>query len=229
MAAEEIAAGIGAVSARALSEALRRSPDRFTQLRPEGTWALKDWQHVDGTTYRDATEAVIAAVTDAGPLSLQQLVSETIRRYPVTAWRVGQCIFSREIGKVEGGLFDLVTRGALPVPAQEPTRPAHMADSGNLLGLRLGVTRDVLRGSGIGVSTWLTWKLGLHYYPSQIEFDGDYPVIVRRHSSGASISSLRSFVVDSGLREDCTIFVVLDRHLMQARLRHGRDKQCEPS
>lgn len=224
--ADEIAEAIGAVSARALSEVMRRNDARFTQIRPEGTWALREWNHLSGTTYKDATEAVIGVLQDLGPLTLPQLISETIRRYPVTPWRVGQCVSSSDIGQIEDGRYDLIHRGAEPTVPREPVKPDYIAESGNLVAVRLSVNSELLRGSGIGVSIWLTWKLGLHSYPSQLDFDGTNTVTVRRHSSGASISSLRTFAQTQGLNQGCVLFVILDTDRMTCKLRHGCVTEC---
>lgn len=223
--AEEIADAICAVSARALSEVMRRNA-RFIQIRPEGTWALREWNHLSGTTYKDATEAVIDVLQDLGPLTLQQLIAETIRRYPVTPWRVGQCVSSSDVGQTDDGRYDLIHRGAAPILPREPVKPDYMAESGNIVAVRLSVSSELLRGSGIGVSVWLTWKIGLHSYPSQLDFDGDNTVTVRRHSSGASISSLRTFAQEIGLKEGCALFVILDTNKMTHKLRHGCVTEC---
>ncbi|WP_434619754.1 sigma factor-like helix-turn-helix DNA-binding protein [Arthrobacter sp. A5] len=224
--AEEIAAEIGAVSARALSEVMRRNDARFTQIRPEGTWALREWSHLSGTTYRDATEAVIDVLQDLGPLTLPQLTAETIRRYPVTPWRVNQCIFSSDVGKTEDGTYDLIRRGATPILLQEPVKPEYMAESGNTVAVKLSVNAELLRGSGIGVNVWLTWKLGLHTYPSHLDFDGVTPVTVRRLSGGPSISSLRTFAQEFGLQEGCSLFVIFNTNVMVVELRHGCAAGC---
>jgi transcriptional regulator with XRE-family HTH domain len=224
--AEEIAAEIGAVSARALSEVMRRNEARFTQIRPEGTWALREWNHLSGTTYNGATEAVLDVLQDLGPMTLQQLTAETIRRYPVSPWRVGQCVSSADVGETEDGRYDLIRRGASPILPQVPDKPGYMAESGNKVAVRLSVNADLLRGSGIGVSVWLTWKFGLHTYPSQLDFDAGSTVTVRRHSSGASVSSLRAFAQELGLREGCSIIVILDSETLVAKLRHGCGAEC---
>lgn len=224
--AEEIAEAIGAVSARALAEVLRRNDARFAQIRPEGTWALREWNHLSGTTYKDATEAVIDVLQDLGPLTLPQLIAETIRRYPVTPWRVGQCVSSSEVGQTQDGRFDLVHRGVKPSVPREPVKPEYLAESGNIVAVRLSVNAELLRGSGIGVSIWLTWKIGLHSYPSQLDFNGDNPVTVRRHSSGASISSLRAFAQTLGTKQGCILFVILDTDRMTCKIRHGCVTDC---
>lgn len=207
----ELTTLVGRCSERALAETLRRNPERFFQIRPEGTWALCEWEHLGlGFNYRDATEAVVAIVSELGPLGEAQLTAECLKRYPVTPWRVSQCLYSLELGTLADGRIDLTSRGAALRVAKEPTRPSYMAEVNHTIAVELPVTRDVLRGSGTGVSMWLTWRLGLHSYPSVCSFLGEHPLYVRRSSSGASVSTVRGMAVALGLELGCRLVLVLD-------------------
>src|ERR1700729_1952084 len=61
-------------------------------------------------------------------------------------------------------------RGAVPVEDEEPNRPAYIQASGSVVGVRLEVNHDLMRGSGIAVNRWLTWYLGLRTVPSLRRF-----------------------------------------------------------
>jgi hypothetical protein len=224
---EEICTGIGAASTHALAELFRRNSDTFLQVRPEGTWALTDWNAVSVMVeYRDATAAVVDVLRDRGPLSRRQLTAEVIRRYPVSASRVSQCFASFQIGTTKGGMFDLTERGALLVLPKEPKKPVHVVRIGPLIAVKMRVSRDVLRGSGLGISPWVTWSLGLHHYPDRMDFGGAFPVTVRRQSSGSAISTLRDSAVALGLKLNCTLLVILDVVDRCVTIRHGCDGDC---
>lgn len=227
----EIATGTGHSSTRVLANALYRDTNRFTMIRPEGLWALKDWRNVEGTAYTDASEALIAVLRDMGPLSYQQLSLETQRRYPVTQWRINQCLYHVAVGQTADGRYELVEHGGQPIDHPEPAQPKSMAVSGGKLAMKLRVTSEVLRGSGIAVNGWLAWKLGLYYYPSELEFTNvenvnPQSVIVRRNGSGASVSSLRAFAVAGGLVAGCLIAVIFDQSTTTVRLRHACGSAC---
>lgn len=225
--ADDISRAIGATSSRALAEVLRHSPARFFQVRPEGTWALTEWKQLNESfTYQDATEAVIAVVRELGPMTETHLVAATLRRYPVTTWRINQCLAHSSLGLTTDGRIDLVERGATPIPCPEPMQPPHIAEAGIKVAIKLSINHEMLRGSGIGVHTWLTWRFGLHHYPSTMPFSGTFPVILRRHSSGASISSLRAAVHALGLSLGCLVVVLLDRESLSASILHGCNDSC---
>lgn len=225
--AENIARATGAVSVRALGEVMRRNSDRFVQLRPEGTWALTEWQHFGlSIDYRDATEVVIAVLRDMGPLPERQLVDETQRRYPVSKARVMQCFASSSVGLNEDGLFDLSERGAVPITPVQPRKPDWVAESGSRIAVKYIVNYDLLRGSGLGLSPWVTWRLGIHNYPASRTFSGDFPVVVRRQSSGSAISTLREAALALRLREGCAIAVIMETTESTCTVRHSCTNPC---
>jgi len=219
----EIAGAIG-WKERALREAMRRDP-RFAQRRPEGIWVLAEWR--SNTTvrrYANAVDAVVEVLEELGPLSLEQLIAETVSRYPVTTWRITQCLSSNRIGRTQDGRYDLSQRGAIPIEETEPRKPDNMAESGSVVAVRLPATHDVMRGSGIGVNRWLTWRLGLHQAPSErrfelSEFAGS--VVVRRRTSTSSVSSLRSAALALGVAEGCELIVVFRTDDDTADVRHA--------
>jgi Sigma-70, region 4 len=216
-------AAIAGTSEHAIRETMRRD-DAFAQVRPEGTWALSDW-HVPGadSRYSTAEETVIEVLRDLGPLDLTDLRAESQRRYPVSSWRITQCLSSAMIGRLEDGRYDLAERGAKPVEDREPKRPDNIQARGHTVGLRMEVTHDVMRGSGIPVNRWLTWYLGLRVVPSVRRFvlvEPSGELTVKRASSNAQISSLRTAVQALDLVEGCEIALVLNTETDTARLRH---------
>lgn len=224
--ADELLAPMEATTVAAVREALRRD-DRFRPIRPEGTWALAEWTHLRASTYASAVEAMVAVVTESGPLSRARLFARVTALYPVTGWRLKQCLLSDQLGETPDGLVDLVARGARPLEEEEPARPATMAVEGEVLGVRIPVNRDILRGSGVNVHTWLTWRLGLRQAPMSRTFttSGDHsPLVVRRGTSSAQISSLRRHALELEVVDGCVLAVLLRLDDGTARVGHG----CAP-
>ncbi|MGY3843985.1 sigma factor-like helix-turn-helix DNA-binding protein [Streptomyces hydrogenans] len=221
--AEELLATMAATTVAAVREALRRD-DRFRQIRPEGTWALAEWTHLRGSTYASAVEAMVAVVTESGPLSRAYLFARVTELYPVTPWRLKQCLLSDQLGETPDGFVDLISRGARPLEEEEPVQPDTMAVEGEVLGVRLPVNRDILRGSGVNVNTWLTWRLGLRRAPMSRTFTtpSDHaPLVVRRGTSSAQISSLRRHALELGVVDGCVLAVLLRLDNGTARVGHG--------
>ncbi|WP_081343312.1 MULTISPECIES: sigma factor-like helix-turn-helix DNA-binding protein [Mycobacteroides] len=219
----EIALAVGAAEP-GVREAMRRD-SQFTQVRPEGTWALTDWK-LPGTDrrYSNAQDVVEEVLRELGPTKLNDLRAEVLRRYPVSSWRFNQCLSNAGIGRVSDGRYDLAERGAKPVEETEPKRPGYIQVSGHTVGVRLTVTNDMLRGSGILVSRWLTWYLGLRIAPMMRKFELrnlSGAVTIKRCSSGAQISSLRASVQTMGLTEGCGVALLIDTQTSVARLHHA--------
>lgn len=220
--ADEIAVQAGC-SEHAARENMRRDP-AFSQVRPEGTWALSDWR-VPGSEnrYSSAVDALVEVLRDLGPLPVDQLRVETQRRYPVSDWRVNQCLSSNLIGLNAAGLYDLAERGAVPVEDTEPKQPSNIKTSGDVVGIELVVDREILRGSGIPVNRWLTWHLGLRTAPSTRYFalpEGHGEVRVTRMTSNAQVSSLRAVAAEFGLVEGCKFALLLNTSTDTASVRH---------
>lgn len=221
--ADELLTPMAATTVAAVREALRRD-DRFRQIRPEGTWALTEWTHLRASTYATAVEAMIAVVTESGPLSRARLFARVTELYPVTPWRLKQCLLSDQLGETSDGLVDLVSRGVCPFEEEEPARPDTMAVEGEVLGVRIPVNREILRGSGVNVHTWLTWRLGLRQAPMSRTFTtpGDHsPLVVRRGTSSAQLSSLRRHALELKVVDGCVLAVLLRLDDGTARVGHG--------
>ncbi|WP_424211997.1 RNA polymerase subunit sigma-70 [Streptomyces sp. BI20] len=228
--ADDLRAGIDTGSVASINEALRRDT-RFVRLRPEGTWALTEWTHLKVTPYSNAVEAVVAVVTEEGPMTRQALFTRVAERYPVSAWRLRQCLLSSMIGTTREGLVDLVSRGATPIEESEPDRPENMAvdPEGKVYGVRLVVDKDVTRGSGVLVHSWLTWNLGLRQAPmSRVFATGGVlgPITVKRGTTGAQMSSLRRHVLEQGMALGCHCVVLFRVDDHTARVEHTCAADC---
>lgn len=223
----DIAHAVGGDSSEHAVRERMRADDSFAQVRPEGTWALADWRVAGADSrYASAVDAVVEVLREHGALNFDQLRAESQRRYPVSTWRITQCLSSNLIGLTESGLYDLVERGATPVEDEEPKRPDTIKTSadGQLVGVALTVDPDVLRGSGLGVHRWLTWYLGLRTAPSTRFFaysDGPGELTVRRATSSSQISSLRAPVLALELVEGCQIVVLINLASSSASVRHA--------
>lgn len=224
-AVSDVARAIGESSEDAVRERMR-ADDSFAQVRPEGSWALTDWRVAGADSrYASAVDVVVEVLREQGALTLDHLRVESQRRYPVTAWRIQQCLSSNLIGLTDSGLYDLAERGATPIEDEEPRQPDTIKTSpdGNLVGVALTVDSDVLRGSGLGVHRWLTWYLGLRTAPSTRVFpysDGPGDLTVRRATSSSQISSLRMAVLQLELVEGCQIAVLMRLASDSASVRH---------
>ncbi|MGV9319806.1 sigma factor-like helix-turn-helix DNA-binding protein [Streptomyces sp. NPDC003660] len=231
--AEELVEPTGIRRKPAVSEALRRD-ERFVQLRLEGKWALAEWPHLNVTPYPNAVEAFVAVLTELGPLPKDALFVKVGERYPVTLWRLHQCLLDDRVGITEDGLIELVARGASPIEESEPTRPVRMAvdPAGNVFGVRLTVDKDVLRGSGVVVSSWLTWQLGMRQAPMVKTFSiagQPTPIILKRATSAAQISSLRVLVKEHGMVGGCEFVLFLRKDNSTARVEHACAQRVCPA
>ncbi|MEU4034465.1 sigma factor-like helix-turn-helix DNA-binding protein [Streptomyces collinus] len=231
--AEELLAPTGIRRKPAVAEALRRD-ERFVQLRLEGKWALAEWPHLNVTPYPNAVEAFVAVLTELGPLPKDALFVKVGERYPVTLWRLHQCLLDDRVGITEDGLIELVARGATPIEESEPARPARMAvdPAGNVFGVRLTVDKDVLRGSGVVVSSWLTWQLGMRQAPMVRTFSiagHPTPIVLKRATSAAQISSLRVLVKENGMVGGCEFVLFLRTDDSTARIEHACARHTCPA
>jgi hypothetical protein len=223
--AAEIATVTG-TSEHGIRETMRRD-EAFAQVRPEGTWALADWR-VDGSDdrYTNAVDVVVEVLRELGPQDYEHLRAESQRRYPVSSWRISQCLSSSLIGLNHAGLYDLTERGATPIEDSEPKKPRHIEARGSVVGVELTVDSELLRGSGLPVHRWLTWYLGLRTAPSARHFelvDGG-AISVKRQTSNSQISSLRALAQREGLACGCKLTLLLRTDLNTATYRHT----CRP-
>jgi len=223
--AADIASVVGS-SEHAIRETMRRDPD-FVQIRPEGTWALSQWNtFVPATSYANAADVVVDILRDRGPIGVAELFAEARRLYPVSSWRYNQTLSDSRVGRTSIGLYDLTERGAKTIEDAEPRLPENMAvsDNGRVVAVKLQVNYDLLRGSGISVNRWLTWRLGLRVAPTALRFellDPPGEVTVRRNTSSAAVSSLRVPVQEMGLVKGCEVVLILRPDEGTASLMHA--------
>ncbi|WP_406326625.1 RNA polymerase subunit sigma-70 [Streptomyces sp. NBC_01617] len=229
--AEDISEAIEASGPRAVGEALRRD-ERFRQIRPEGTWSLVDWPLPQVTVHTNALDAMVEVLHGAGPLRKRELFARVMKEYPVGYTRLQQCMISDRIGLTRDGLIGLSEDGARPMEEREPPHPANIVvdASGKIIGVRLPVDRNVLRGSGIVVHSWLTWYMGMRLAPMSRIFtlsDGSGDLIVRRSTGTAQLSSLRVQVQSMGMADGCQMVVLLRLTGRSAAIRHVcREGDC---
>ncbi|MFC4533976.1 hypothetical protein [Sphaerisporangium dianthi] len=225
--AETISEAIGQTT-QATTEALRRDT-RFRQVRPEGTWALTEWPRGGEYDYSDALDAMIAILTELGPLSRRDLTAELRRRYPVSDSRIHRCLISARIGFTGDGRIGLIEQGAISVDEKEPRQPRNAVynEESALLAFRLKVDKDIVRGSGVVISPWITWRLGLRQAPMDRTFavDGSgRQIIFRRGTAAAQMSSVRLETVEQGMVLGCELAVVLRLEHDTMTIRHV----CDP-
>ena len=201
-----IAEALG-TSANALGESLRRD-ERFIQLRPSGAWALSSWSS-DNRTFGSTLEAAISVLDESGPLEYAEYERRVVERYPVSSAAVKQTLASNRVGRWDDGRIDLVERGAPSVETSAPRRPPEISvdEQRGTLTFTVEVDHNVLRGSGIPVTPYVTWWSGLSTAPSSREFrttDG-YVIHVRRNVGGSAISALRDIAIALGAVEGCRL------------------------
>ncbi|MFF1792996.1 RNA polymerase subunit sigma-70 [Kitasatospora sp. NPDC058263] len=222
---EDINGGIDGPGPKALGEALRRDT-RFRQIRPEGTWVITDWPLAQTAAHTNALDVMVQMLRASGPMRKRELFAAVVKEYPVGYARLQQCLISDQIGRVPGGLLGLVEDGAEPMEVSEPVRPPNIAvdESGQVVGVRLSVDKDVWRGSGIVVNSWLTWFLGLRRAPMTRTFtlpDGSGDLVVRRGTGGAQMSSLRAQVQLQGMVLGCQFVTLIRVDEETAAVRHA--------
>jgi len=223
----EIAAHLG-IEDHPMRENMRRD-DRFVQLRPAGTWALSEWHLPANDGFRSALDAVISILRERGPLHYTELLREMRERYPVTKWRVDQCLTSDRVGRMPDGRLGLVADGAILVEETEPPRPANVAVSadGQLIAIRMRVDHDLLRGSGLPVPRFAAWRSGLRHAPDSRSFameGSSERISIRKGTSMTQVTALRRFAAPLGVTEGCTLALLLRLDTGTARLVHG----CAP-
>jgi hypothetical protein len=216
----------GDVNERALNEFLRRQPTLHRDsLR-------KIWTFDDGNTqagYASTLPALMHVLEEHGPLTRTETIDMVRSLHPVTDWRILQCLSDSRIGVMPDGRYWLVEHGANRHEDTEPPKPENMTASGDVIGVKLTVDKDVLRGSGIPTQRWLAWRLGLDTVPSEIVFHAtnntDGELAVRRMHSNTAFSSLRAAVMNLELSEGCDFIILMRTGARTWEVRHA----CLPS
>jgi hypothetical protein len=187
---------------------------RFEKLRPSGEWTLATPGNGSReNTYRTTLDAVLSVLTDRGPMKLRQLTAEVIKKYPVSASAVSQCLASSFIGRWPDGRIDLAQRGAPRVRQSIPAMPASIKVMSDELTLSLKVGKSLLRGSSVPVHRYITWWLGMTVAPSEATFSlPDRQLLsVHRGLQGSYLSSLRSVASQQGASFGCVLLLTLNR------------------
>ncbi len=223
----DLANGLG-VPSRNLDAMLRRD-DRFLQLLPSGLWTISDW-NLHESEYRSSLEAVTAVLAELGPQHLAQLARNVIARYPVTPAAVAQCLTHESIGRWPNGKIDLSANGAPRFEQSEPRRPPSVfpEEGGRVLAVLQPVTRDLLRGSGLGLPRYVSWALGMQHAPQDRTFktkDGEV-VTVRKRIQGTTISTLRGFAERLGAEQGCALVIRIDTNNDTASVELGCQGAC---
>jgi len=117
----------------------------------------------------------------------------------------------------------LVENGAERKKEDQPAKPPHISVSGNIVGIMKVVDREVLRGSGLMDSRWISWKLGLHATPMRktfISHDRLPELTVTRAGANTQISTIREAASIRGLAKNCSCVILLDIANLTWDLRH---------
>jgi hypothetical protein len=215
-----------------LEEALRRD-DRFCQTRPSRRWAISEWKVLENShagSYETTIDAVREVILDLGPQRLSQLTRNVIARYPVSPAAIAQCLAHEDIGRWPDGRVDLIANGAPAVKESEPAVPAGVfpEDRGRTLAILMPVTRDMLRGSGLGVPRYVSWALGLRRAPQERLFrthEGEQ-ISIRKRIQGTNISTLRRFAESLGAEVGCDLVVRLNTTNNAANVSLGCQGNC---
>lgn len=218
-----IAEAIG-IAENAAREGMRRD-DRFTLLRPLGHWSLVEW-NLPNAGYNGALEAVVSVLDSMGPMPYETLRKEVQGIYPVTQWRIAQCLNSALLGRMPNDDIGLERYGAVPIEEEAPKRPSNVAvsEDGNLMAFTLPVDVELLRGSGIVIPRFIGWQLGLRHAPESREFrmsQSQDTLTITRNLSGTQITALRRWAVELGVVEGCRLAVTLRLDSNKVRIVHG--------
>lgn len=213
------------VSGHALSSYLSRYPQfARNNVRRVWTFAASD----STPRYSSALAAILDILNSEGPLDRKDLRERIREVHPVTDWRITQCLTDSRIGRMPDGRIWLVEHGAVRDVEPEPAQPQSMSSVNSTVGVRLTVDNDFLRGSGLNVQRWLSWKLGLSSVPSEMRFSADNDsqlvVTVRSIHAGSTISSLREIARREALVEGCQVVILFKGDSRLWDYRHI----CEP-
>jgi hypothetical protein len=207
--ADDLGFRIG-LTARNLTAQLSRDP-RFVQVRPSGEWALARAGPRQAPS--TALEATLECLRQRGPLSLAELIDRVQEIYPVTAAAISGCVNHHLIGVTAAGLLDLVENGARRQRRKEPRIPENVTlESGGRLKITRPIDTELMRGSGVGVSPYVSWFLGLESAPSSRRFEigGSDTIRVTYRTTGSTLSSLRTLADRLGGRVGCLLTITLD-------------------
>jgi hypothetical protein len=181
---------------------------RFLQSQPSGEWSIRDWTHLARSPYATTLEAVVAVLSDKGPLPLRALVRQVNSVYPVTIAAITHCLNSNLLGRWPDGRVGLSSDGAPLVISRPRTPPPNVEvkPDGSILFTRK-VDADLVRGSGTGLPRFIGYHLGLTHAPMSVNFNtaSGFTARVSRTVGGLSISTLREELVKLGAEQGCML------------------------
>jgi len=189
--------------------------DRFRRIYGQKRWALSAWGDLgDGTRYRTTKEAMADILTRESPLDREELTRKVQAVHPVTSWSVNNWLEDETFGRFPDGRFGMAFQGAVPYEESEPNLAPEVdpPTDPTTITFHMRVTKDLLRGSGLGIPRYVTWFVGLRCVPSERSFrrDDDTQIVLKRRAGFATISSLRTDAQRLRLSEDCLLRVALD-------------------
>lgn len=195
--------------------------DRFRRIFGQKRWALNAWGDLgDGTRYRTTKEAMVDILGADAPLDREELTKRVQAVHPVTSWSVNNWLEDETFGQFPDGHFGMAFQGATPYEETEPSTSPEVdpPTDATRIAFHMRVSKDLLRGSGLGIPRYVTWFVGLRRVPSERDFrrDDDTLVVLKRRPGFATISSLRSDALRLHLTEDCLLRVSLDTALETA-------------
>ena len=191
-------------NASAMSSNFSRD-DRFRQLKPSRLWALTEWSHLNVSTDDTTLDAVLAVLRESGPSRPHQLAARVTARFPVTGSAVAHCYSSSPlVGRLGDGRIGLVSEGAVFVPRRAGRRPRTVTrhEPDRVIEFQKTINRDMLRGSGSGIPSYVGSALGLVHHGDKRVFslaDGS-SLTFGRSVSNWNMSSVRHIV---GVLEAC--------------------------
>ncbi len=210
----EVLGRILEVTPRNIAAHLERD-DRFRRIFGLKRWALNAWGDLgDGTRYRTTKEAMVDILSADAPLDREELTKRVQAVHPVTSWSVNNWLEDEIFGHFPDGRCGMAFQGAVPYEESEPNRSPEVdpPTDATTIAFHMRVSKDLLRGSGLGIPRYVTWFVGLRRVPSERDFrrDDDTLVVLKRRPGFATISSLRNDAQQLRLSEDCLLRVSLD-------------------
>ena len=197
--------------------------ERFQKLYGARKWAIANWDNSsEGGLYRSTFEA-LESILSRGPATWSSLASEVHSVHGTSNAAVSTNLEHERFAKLPDGRYCLAEFGGVQHEDREPAlgRNVAFAASDDRLLLRVPLDSSVLRGSGISVSRYVTWFLGLRRVPSSVSLKARVggTVVVGRKINGASVSSLRTFAQRLNLTEGCVLELEIDAAKLRVEVR----------
>jgi hypothetical protein len=168
-----------------------------------------------------------------GPQTRSEISSKIMKVHSVGQSRIDQGLDDYRIGRLSDGRIGLVALGAVRPEEEEPKCPEYLTEINSVIGLARIVSHDIFRGSGFGVSKWLSWRLGLKYTPAAITFRGannlDHDLTVTRRGGSTYLGSIRGVVKQLGCAEGCEVILLFELSRQCWQIRHTCEDDACPA